>query len=565
MRVRALLFAAATLALIGAAGCRVNRPLNDHAAAQTLYTSTNSDPGTFNPIIVTDSASGDAIGDLFEGLIKTDAKSTLPEPDLAQSWEYSDGDKTITFHLRRDVKWSDGVPFTSRDVLFTLRAIYDPRVPNSIISSLMVDGKPIQAEAPDDHTVVIKLPRPFAPVLYSMQFPIVPAHVLDSALAQGKFTRTWGIDAPPQDLVSLGPFLMRRYVPGQLLAYKRNGGYWMRGPNGEHLPRLHGEMKLVDPDQNAQYLQFQAGLTDVYYPRPEEVWSLRENAHKLGITVAEIGVDTGSLFFAFNRNPRNYVHGTAVDPRYKWFTDVNFMRALAHAVDKRGMIDLCFRGLGVPAVSDVSPANRIYHNPNLKDYDYDLKLAARILDEAGYRMIRPGVRGDPESHPLVFDLITNTGVNIRDEMCVIFKQDLAALGIKVNYRPLDFISLVKALDSTFDWDCVLIGFSGTIEPNDGANFLSSSGNLHLWDPAQPKPRTKWEAEIDRLLADGTRVADPQKRAPYYWRIQEILHEELPIIETVRQIRYVAYRDSLRSFDPTAWGLYRPEWIHFSAQ
>jgi peptide/nickel transport system substrate-binding protein len=181
-------------------------------------------------------------------------------------------------------------------------------------------------------------------------------------------------------------------------------------------------------------------------------------------------------------------------------------------------------------------------------------------------MIGPGVRGDPQGHPLVFNLTTNTGVNIRDEMCAIFKQDLASLGIQVNYRPLEFITLVKALDSTFDWDCVLIGFGGGgIEPNSSANFLRSSGNLHIWNPAQAKPATPWEAEIDRLLDEGTRVMDPKERAPYYWRIQQILHDELPVIETVRQIRYVAYRNSLENYDPTVWGMYKPEWIEFRTQ
>jgi peptide/nickel transport system substrate-binding protein len=180
-------------------------------------------------------------------------------------------------------------------------------------------------------------------------------------------------------------------------------------------------------------------------------------------------------------------------------------------------------------------------------------------------MLRPGVRGDPQGHPLIFNLTTNTGVNVRDEMCAIYKQDLASLGIQVNYRPLEFITLVKALDSSFDWDCVLIGFTGTIEPNNGANFLSSSGNLHVWNPAQPKPATPWEAEIDRLLEQGTRVMDPTARAPYYWRIQQILHDELPLIETVRQVTYIAYRNSLENYDPTVWGLYKPEWIQFRAQ
>jgi len=567
VRPRRFPLAVALAAMLGLSftGCRVNRPPNDHAVTQTLYNSTTSDPRTFNPMLVTDSASGAAVGDLFEGLVKDNPKTTLIEPDLAQSWEISDGGKTITFYLRHGVKWSDGVPFTSHDVLFTMRAVYDPRVPNSYRFSLLVDGKPIKVEAPDDYTVVMRLPRPFAPLLYSIGVPIVPAHVLAPVLDSGQFNRTWGIDTPPSKLVSLGAYKMERYVPGQMIPFRRNSDYWMRDENGGQLPRLRGQVQLIVPDQNAQYLRFLGGLTDVYSPRPEEVFGLRERERELNIEVASVGIDTGSLFFAFNRNPRHYVHNGITDPRYRWFTDRNFMRAMAHAVDKQGMINLCFRGLGVAAVSDVSPANKIFYNPNLKDYDYDLKLAGRILDEAGYRMLRPGVRGDPQGNPLIFNLTTNTGVNIRDEMCAIFKQDLAVLGIQVNYRPLEFITLVKALDSSFDWDCVLIGFTGGIEPNNGANFLSSSGNLHLWNPAQPKPATPWEAEIDRLLDEGTRVMDPMQRAPYYWRIQQILHYELPIIETVRQISYVAYRNTLENYDPTVWGLYKPEWIQFRAQ
>jgi peptide/nickel transport system substrate-binding protein len=547
------------------AACRVNRPSDDHAATQTLYSSMVSDPRTFNPILVTDSASSQAVGDLFEGLVRINPVTTLPEPGLAQSWELGDGGKTITFHLRHDVKWSDGEPFTSRDVVFTMRVIYDPKVPNSAVFSMTVDGQPIKVEAPDDYTVVMRLPRPFAPLFYSIGFGIIPAHVLEPVYAAGNFNHTWGIDTPPDKLISLGAYQMDRYVAAQQIAFRRYPSYWMRDDHGGQLPRLHGQVLLIVSDQNTQYLRFKAGLTDVYSPRPEEVNGLREDGARLNITLKQVGIDTGSLFFAFNRNPRHYIKDGVTDPRYKWFTDRNFMRAMAHAVDKRGIINLCFHGLAVAATSDTSPENKIFYNPNLKDYDYDLNLAAQILDEAGYRMLRPGVRGDPQGHPLVFNLTTNTGVGVRDQMCAIYKQDLARLGITVNYRPLEFVTLVKALDSSFDWDCVLIGFTGGLEPNDGADFLRSSGNLHLWDPSQPKPATPWEAEIDRLLDQGTTVMDQRQRAPFYWRIQEILHDELPIIETVRQVDYIAYRNTLENYDPTVWGLYKPEWIQFRAQ
>ena len=550
------------LSLCAVTGCEVNRPRNNHAFTQTLYQGMSSDPGTFNPIIVTDAASGTAIGDLFEGLVKINPKTTLPEPDLAQSWQITDGGMTITFHLRHDVKWSDGVRFSARDVLFTMRAIYDPSVPNSMISSLTVDGKPLKVQAPDDFTVVMRLPRPFAPLLYAIDVPIIPEHVLAKALAAGQFNRTWGIDTPPAELICLGPYRMERYVPGQSLAFKRNSTYWMRDEHGGQLPRLFAQVQMIVTDRNAMYLRFMSGLLDIYRPRAEEVWELEQKQTELHIKLQPTGIDTGSRFFAFNRNPRHYIHHGITDPKYKWFSDINFMQALAHALDKHGIINLCYRGLAIPAVADISPADKIFHNPNLKDYEYDLKLAARILDEAGYRMLRPGVRGDPEGHPIVFELTTPTGNPTSDQICAIYKQDLASLGITVNYRPLEFIALVKKLDSSFDWDCVLIGFTGTIEPNNAANFLRSSGNLHIWNPAEPHPATPWEAEIDRLLDEGTRVMDPRQRAPYYWRIQEILHDQLPIIETVREIGYVAYRDSLKNFDETTWGLYKPEWIQF---
>ena len=136
------------LAVAAAVGCRVQQPPNQHEREQILYQSTISDPRTFNPILVTDSASSEVVGDLFEGLVRINPLTTLPEPGLAESWELSDGGKSIVFHLRHGVKWFDGEPFTARDVAFTMRVIYDPRVPNIEEPSLTVDGKPLKVEAP---------------------------------------------------------------------------------------------------------------------------------------------------------------------------------------------------------------------------------------------------------------------------------------------------------------------------------------------------------------------------------------------------------------------------------
>src|ERR1700723_1734900 len=125
------------------AGCRVSRSGIDHEKNQILYSSVLSDPRTFNPILITDETSAIVTNYLYESLIRVNPVTTLPEPGLAEKWDLAPDNKTITFHLRHDVKWYDGQPVTARDVLFTLDVIYDPKVANSIRPSLTIDHKRI--------------------------------------------------------------------------------------------------------------------------------------------------------------------------------------------------------------------------------------------------------------------------------------------------------------------------------------------------------------------------------------------------------------------------------------
>ena len=533
------------------------------AAKQQLTQATLSDPKTFNPILVVDSASAMALEDVFEALVRLNPKTTEIEPMLAESWEYSADGSACTFHLRHDVRWQDGNPFTASDVAFTFKAVFDDRVPNSAKHVLTVDGKPIKVETLDESTVRFTAPHPFAPLLDSIRaVDILPEHILGAALEKGTLAQQWGIDSPPGKLIGTGPFRMVQYAQGQFLRYRRNPDYWMRDEAGKLLPYLEEKILLIVPNQDALYLKFVGGQTDVHYPRPEEVAELQTKSAELGLTVSEIGTDTGTQFVTFNRNPRHYEHNGKRDPRLNWFTDKTFLKALAHAVDKKSMILNCLNGYGIPAVAYISPENRTYHNPNLTDYDYDLDEARRLLAEGGY-VNRGGDLYDKDGNRVEFNLTTNAGNQIREKMCSILKEDWTKLGMEVNYRPLDFPSLVEKLDTNFDWDAILIGFTGGIEPQNGANVLRSNGNLHMWNPNQPSPQTEWEKEIDTLLDAGARELDRAKRQQYYWRIQQILQDELPMIQTVRARMFVAVRRSVRNYEPSVWGLYHPERIEIA--
>ena len=528
---------------------------------QRLVSATSSDPKTFNSLLAVDPASATAVNDLFDGLVRLNPRSLEMEPMLAARWEYNADGTVCTLHLRHDVRWHDGQPFTAADVVFTFDATYDERVPNSMKDLLLVDGKRIQVEVVDDYTVHLTLPRPFAPLINSLSQPILPKHILGPSLADGTFAQQWGIDTPPERLIGTGPYRMVRYVPGQYIEYRRNQDYWMKDETGARLPYLEAQTRRILPTQDTMYLNFLAAQTDVYSPRPEEIAELRTKANTLQIAVAELGLETGSTFVSFNRNPRHYVKNGKTDPRLTWFADPNFLRAIAHAIDKRSMIVECLNGYGKPAVAEISPENKIYHNPNLTDYAYDLGEAKRLLAAGGYLdRDGDGVIEDHDGNPIEFSLNTNSGNQVREKICSILKEDWTKLGMKVTFRPLDFSALIERIDSTFDWDAILIGFTGTPDPNNSANLLRSSGNLHFWNPGQPKPATPWEAEIDSLLDQSSRELDVEKRRQCYWRIQAILHEELPMIQTVRQTQFVAYKSILQNFRPTVWGLYRPELI-----
>ena len=529
-----------------------------------FVTGTISDPKTFNVLLAVDQTSASAVQFVFDSLVRLNPKTVEMEPQLAERWEYNADGTACTFHLRHDVRWHDGQPLTAADVAFTFDAIYDDRVPNSMKHLLLIDGQRIKVEVVDDDTVRLVLPRPFAPLLNSLGAAILPKHLLARSLADGTFVQQWGIDTAPEKIVGSGPFRIVRYVPAQFIEYERNADYWMKDDAGAPLPYLQAQTLLIVPNQDTLYLKFLAGQTDAHPARPEEVADLRAKADALKITVQENGLETGSTFVAFNRNPRHYMHGEQRDPRLTWFTDAHFLGAIAHAIDKQSMIVNCLNGYGQPAVAEISPENKLYHNPNLTDYPYDLDEARHLLKEGGYEdRDGDGVIEDSAGHPVEFALYTNAGNQVREKMCSILKADWTQLGIKVDYRPLDFTTLVEKLDHTYDWDAILIGFTGTTEPNNSANLLRSSGNLHVWNPSQSEPATPWEAEIDQLLAAGSRELDVQQRRRFYWRIQEILHEQLPMIETVRQTQCIAYKNVLQNYQPTVWGLYRPELIRIA--
>ncbi len=275
----------------------------------TYVISQISDPRTFNPIVVQDTASGAFTGAFSETLVDQNYLTGEIEPALAESWTISQDGRTWTFTLRQGVTFSDGTPVTTEDVEFSLRAIFTDGVDNSAVDLLTFEDQPLRWRVLDKRRIQFITPRSLCPVGLFLQLigavDVVPKHKLGDALAKGgaEFTKTWGINASPKDIAGSGPFLLQSYVPGQRGTMLRNPNYWQVDKKGQRLPYLTRYVVLTVPNLEQARLKFLAGETDFYGARPREFAELKAQERRGNFTVYDGPEGFGSEFLVLNQNP----------------------------------------------------------------------------------------------------------------------------------------------------------------------------------------------------------------------------------------------------------------------
>ena len=542
----------------------------------TLTYSTISEPLTFNLALANDTGSTGYLGYLFEGLTETSWLTNEVEPALAESWEHSDDGLTWTFHLRQDVQWHDGQPFTAHDVDFTFNRItYNDDIPASSRSTFNFrfldeeSGQWQEAQmtvtALDDYTVRFVLPVPFAPFLRSMGTAIYPRHILEQHVDDGTFADTWDIDTNPAEIIGTGPFTIASYVPGERVVLQRNPNYWLQDAAGSRLPYLDTISAIIVSDFETELAMFQAGETDLHGVLGEEFADLKPLEAAGNFTIHKRGPTFGSTFLGFNMNPgRNSDTGELylAPEKLEWFQSTQFRQAVAHSINKDAIINDVLHGLGYPQWASVSPAAGDFHNPNVRRYEYDLAKANAILDGLGWvDTDGNGIREDGAGNEIAFTLVTNTDNSVREKVTMIVHQGLQGIGIRADFKLIEFGDLVDQLVSSYDWETMVIGFSGGTDPYSGIGFWHSSEDLHLWHPNQPQPATEWEAEIDALYIMGGQELDHDKRVALYHRAQEIAAENVPVIYTTHGERLTAVRNVFGNTTPTLYGLWDTRYLY----
>jgi peptide/nickel transport system substrate-binding protein len=514
-----------------------------------------SDPKSFNLLEAErDSATGAIMSGLIDYLIDYDylTREWKPHCAAAEVIVHEETDTLdVVYTLRDDLYWSyynsdRKIKVTSDDVVFWYNEISgDSGFQSSAYYQqflTMPDGSEghVDIEKIDGRRFVFRFPRIVADPILATNMDFGPRHVYEKAKREGGIQGVLDLHSvagDPKLIPSMGKWFLTEYTAGQRLVFKRNPDYWDRDAAGLSVPYYEEEIVRIIPDENTQLLLFKEGQTESYTLRPEDLDDLvnRENP---GYTVFNSEGALGASFWTFNQNPK-----FKDTPKYEWFTKKEFRQAMSCLLNLDRIIAQVYRGLAEPKFTFFPEPNPFYNPAITNQYRYDPPRALELLESAGFKRDPAGTLRDGRGNPVEFDLTIRSESTVNTDIASIIMDELSKAGITVTIRTIDFQKMVSLMFTTFEWDSMLMGLSGSnIFPSQGSNVWPSSGNLHMWYPQQESPATEWEARIDYLYNEGSYTIDREKAKKIWDEYQNIILEQCPVISLARPRGFFALRN-----------------------
>ena len=492
--------AAAGVALAGSAGWLTPTPA--WAKKNSVIIGMTQEPVNFNPLLYVNSGTEEVPeACMFDALWDVNEKGQFAPnlavrvPTLENGGISADG-KLWKIELKKGVKWQDGTPFTAKDVEFTYKTIVNPNVAIRSRSGfdLISDFKIV-----NDHAIEITLSKPFVPFAWAWQkMHIVPAHVLSKAAD----INTAPFNTNP---IGTGPYKLVKRVAGSHMEYKRNPNYHRGAPAIESV--IH---KFV-PDQTVLYTQFKTGEVDVlglHGVPPDRFAESRQLKGRDALETPAPWVE----FIYFNCGK----------PQFK---EKAVRQALYLAIDKEKWIKDIQYGLPKRTLSYLHPTHWAY-NASLKDPGFDLKKAAAMLDEAGWKPGSDGVR-EKGGVKLSFSMSTTAGSKAREQAQAMLQATWKEIGVAMEIKNMPASVVWGEYTTKSQFDTLMVGWEPTVGMDPDYTARCHSKQIPVKDGVGSNYVQYENPELDKLLDEGVLISDLQKRKAVYAKIQEILHEDLP--------------------------------------
>ncbi|MEN6348296.1 MAG: ABC transporter substrate-binding protein [Syntrophomonas sp.] len=437
---------------------------------------------------------------IYETLVRLDADLNLT-PGLAESWEPQDGNKVWIFHLRKDVKFHDGTPFTSNAVLYS----YGPRTYAMTSKQFQLE----KIEAIDDYTVKFTCvqPMPLPTYLTHIAWPVVSPTCVDAA---GKF----------QQPVGTGPFKFSSYSKGQEVVLVKNADYW-----GEK-PKLDKVVFKIIPEAATRIMALNSGDVDMSLKIPEsEVAKLEKDPN---ITVYR-KLSTFTDFLQFN---------CAKAP----FNDLNVRKAVANAIDTEGIVKNILQNIGVAARGRVYPPVMMYSSKDLPLYSQNQEKAKSVLAASGWKDENGDGILEKDGKPLQVSMLVGQSWSPREQrIAEACQAQLREVGFDLQIKQVETAALnTMAKDGNFDIIMRTGYYVWGPYPHHVKLHTSQNYNSHYNNP-----------EYDRLVMQGESETNEVKKQQIYADIQKLVLDELPAFYIVHEEKIVAARNNVQGYKISA--------------
>lgn len=452
----------------------------------------SAEPATLNPITATDAYASNVNEYIYESLLKRDEKTLELVPVLADSWEIADDHLTYTFHLKKNIRWQDGQPFTARDVLFSFERIRDPKVDAAHLRNYYQDIEKL--EVLDDFTVRYRYRIPYFRALeFCGGIPIVPAHL---------FKESDDFNQHPigRSPLGTGPYKLLRWDTGKEIVLVRNEGYWGEKP---WLDRI--VFKIITDSTVALQVLKQggldfSGLRPIQWVKQTQGKRFEENFKKLKYYLPSYSYIGWNL-------------------RKPIFADRRVRQAMTLLVNRETILNRILFGLGT-VVTGTFYVNSPEYNREIKPYPYDPSAAVKLLKAAGWEDRDGDGILDKDGIPFSFEFLISAGSKFGEQLATIVQENLKQVGIKMEIRKLEWAVFIQKIQQ-HDFDACTMGWS--------LGWVSDP--FQLWHSSQAEKGSNFvgfvNEEADRLIVAARQEFDAEKRYKLYHRFQEILHEEQP--------------------------------------
>lgn len=482
--------------------------------ASTLHMALGANPSRINPILATDSASGEIAGWIFNGLFKYDKHGNIVG-DLAKKWKFLSPNK-LWVELRKDVEWHDGKPFGAKDVIFTYKTITSPKVFTPYAS----DFRYVQSvQAIDKYHLLIAYKKPYYKALQTWMIGILPEHVLKNE----KDIMTSSFNQHP---IGTGPYKLQKFDLSGDTVLVANKRYFEHEP---YIDKIHYHFV---PDPSTQFLMLKSYKLDVGSLSPLQFERQIDQHFKHHYKIYE-QPSHGYTYLGFNlKNPK--------------FQDSRVREAISLAIDRQELIDILFFSHAKVCTGPFMPGSFAF-NPDIKAPISDLKKAKTLLKEAGY----------DKNHPLEFEIATNSNNSIRLYAAQIIQYQLSKIGVKVTIRAMEWQAFLNTVVIPRKFETILLGWGLGLTPDAYSLWHSDSAKIGGFNLVSYKNK-----EVDRLIEQAEETIDQKRLAKIYQKIFALIAKDNPYIFLYIPNSITAVNAKIKNVEPSIIGIMHNEidWI-----